>query len=166
VIEGVDAVAYFPDILKLLREKLELFQLEGGSRGGGRGGHPAYTTADPSLFLAWAVVRFGELHVAVTKALLLEDGVAVEVKATARSWKKRWTKKRRKDTWRSTENAECWSRSSPNSSASNPLFQLPQEGGGRGGRTFNPPLLNPPLLACFYKPTHPPSGADIASSYV
>jgi hypothetical protein len=35
----------------------------------------------------------GELHVAVTRALLLEDGVAVEVRATARSWKKRWTKK-------------------------------------------------------------------------
>jgi hypothetical protein len=38
----------------------------------GGDGHPAYTTADPSLFLAWAVVRFGELHIAVTKALLLE----------------------------------------------------------------------------------------------
>jgi len=95
VIEGIDAAAYFPDILKLPREKLELFQLgwevheeEGGD------GHPTYSTADPSLFLAWAAVRFGELHVAVTKALLLEDGVAVEVKATARSWKKRWTKKK------------------------------------------------------------------------
>jgi hypothetical protein len=95
VIEGADAVAHFPDILKLPREKLELFQLgwevheeEGGDD------HPAYTTADPSLFLAWAAVRFGELHVAVTRALLLEDGVAVEVKATARSWKKRWTKKK------------------------------------------------------------------------
>jgi len=94
VIEGIDVVAYFPDILKLPREKLELFQLgwevheeEGGD------GHPAYTTADPSLFLAWAAVRFGELHVAVTRALLLEDGVAVEVRATARSWRKRWTKK-------------------------------------------------------------------------
>ncbi len=41
-------------------------------------------------------MRFGELHVAVTRALLLEDGVAVEVRATARSWRKRWTKKRRK----------------------------------------------------------------------
>jgi hypothetical protein len=108
-------------------KKLELYQLgwEVREEEGG-GGHPAYTTADPSLFLAWAAVRFGELHVAVTKALLLEDGVAVEVRATARSWRKRWTKKRRKDTWRSTENAECWSRSSPNSSASNHfLFQFP-----------------------------------------
>jgi len=94
VIEGIDAVAYFPDILKLPREKLELFQLgwEVHEEEGG-GGHPVYTTADPSLFLAWAAVRFGELHVAVTRALLLEDGVAVEVRATARSWRKRWTKK-------------------------------------------------------------------------
>jgi hypothetical protein len=60
----------------------------------GGGGHPVYTTADPSLFLAWAAVRFGELHVAVTRALLLEDGVAVEVRTTARSWKKRWAKKK------------------------------------------------------------------------
>jgi hypothetical protein len=95
VIEGVDAVAHFPDILKLPRDKLELFQLGWEvHEEEGEGGHPAYTTADPSLFLAWAVVRFGELHVAVTRALLLEDGVAVEVRATARSWKKRWTKKK------------------------------------------------------------------------
>jgi len=45
------------------------------------------------LFRADDTVRFGELHVAVTRALLLEDGVAVEVRATARSWRKRWTKK-------------------------------------------------------------------------
>jgi hypothetical protein len=69
-------------------------------------------------------VRFGELHVAVTRALLLEDGVAVEVRATARSWRKRWTKKRQKDTWRSTENAECRSRSSPNSSPNNHFFNF------------------------------------------
>jgi hypothetical protein len=94
VIEGVDAVAYFPDILKLPREELELFQLGWEvHEEKERDDHPAYTTADSSLFLAWAAVRFGELHIAVTRALLLEDGVAVEVKATARSWRKRWTKK-------------------------------------------------------------------------
>ncbi len=60
----------------------------------GEDSHPAYTTADPSLSLAWAAVRFGELHVAVTRVFLLEDGVAVEVRATARSWRKRWTKKK------------------------------------------------------------------------
>jgi hypothetical protein len=125
VIEGVDAVAYFPDILKLPRRKLKLFQLGWEVHEEERGdGHPAYTTADSSLFLAWTAVRFDELHVAVTRALLLEDGVAAEVKATARSWKKRWTKKRRKDTWRSTKNAACGSRSSPNSSPNNHFFQL------------------------------------------
>jgi hypothetical protein len=130
-------------------KKLELFQLgwevheeEGGDS------HPAYTTADPSLFLAWAAVRFGELHVAVTRALLLEDGVAVEVKATARSWKKRWTKKRQKDTWRSTENAECRSRSSPNSSPSNHfLFSIST--GGRKRKNFQPFSTQPTSLTMF-----------------
>jgi len=152
--------------LKLPREELELFQLgwevheeEGGD------GHPAYTTADPSLFLAWAAVRFGELHVAVTRALLLEDGVAVEVKATARSWRKRWTKKRRKDTWRSTKNAAYGSRSSPNSSPNNHFFfQFPQEGGR--GRTFNPLRFCSTHPSCFYKPAHPPSDVDVVGSCV
>jgi hypothetical protein len=89
-IEGIDAVAYFPDVMKLPRVKLELFQLGWEvHEEEGEGGRPAYATANPALFLAWAAARFGELHVAVTKVFLLKDGAAVEVKATAKSWKKR-----------------------------------------------------------------------------
>ena len=55
VIEGIDAVAYFPDVMKLPREKLELFQLGWEvHEEEGEGGRPVYATADPSLFLAWA----------------------------------------------------------------------------------------------------------------
>jgi len=94
VIEGIDAIVYFPDVMKLPRERLELFQLGWEVHEVGEGGRPAYATADPALFMAWAAARFGELHVAVTRALLLEDGAAVEVRATARSWRKRWSKKK------------------------------------------------------------------------
>jgi hypothetical protein len=109
VIEGIDAVAYFPDVMKLPREKLELFQLGWEvHEEEGEGGRPVYATADPSLFLAWAAARFGELHVAVTRAILLRDGAAVEVRGVARSWRKQWSKKKaqklvekyaRRDVW-------------------------------------------------------------------
>jgi len=96
VIEGVDALAYFPDVMRI-DEKLELFQLGWEvHEEEGEGGRPVYATADPALFLAWAAARFGELHVAVTRALLLEDGVAVEVRGIAKSWRKRWSKKKAK----------------------------------------------------------------------
>jgi hypothetical protein len=94
-IEGMNTIAYFPDTMKLPREKLELFQLGWEvHEEEGEGGRPAYATADPALFLAWAAARFGELHVAVTRAILLRDGVAVEVRGEARSWRKRWSKKK------------------------------------------------------------------------
>jgi len=95
VIEGVDALVYFPDVMKLPREKLELFQLGWEvHEEEGEGGRPVYATADPALFLAWAAARFGELHVAVTRAILLRDGAAVEIRGVARSWRKRWSKKK------------------------------------------------------------------------
>ncbi len=93
-IEDVDAVAYFPDVMKLPREKLELFQLGWEVHEEEEGGRPAYATADPALFMAWAAARFGELRVAVTRALLLEDGAAVEVRGEAKSWRKRWKREK------------------------------------------------------------------------
>ena len=93
-IEGVDAVAYFPDVMRI-DEKLELFQLGWEvHEEEGEGGRPVYATADPASFLAWAAARFGELHVAVTRAILLRDGAAVEIRGVARSWRKRWSKKK------------------------------------------------------------------------
>ena len=87
-IEGIDAVAYFPDVMNLSRVKLELFQLGWEVHEEEEDGRPAYATANPALFMAWAAARFGELHVAVTRVFLLKDGAAVEVKATAKSWKR------------------------------------------------------------------------------
>jgi hypothetical protein len=96
VIEGVNALVYFPNVMKA-HEKLELFQLGWEvHEEEGEGGHPAYATADPALFLAWAAARFGELHVAVTKVFLLKDGAAVEVRGEAKSWRKRWKKEKAK----------------------------------------------------------------------
>jgi hypothetical protein len=88
VIEGIHTVVYFPDVMNLSRVKLELFQLGWEVHEEEEDGRPAYATANPALFMAWAAARFGELHVAVTRALLLKDGAAVEVKATAKSWKR------------------------------------------------------------------------------
>ncbi len=93
IIRGVDASAYFPDLLKLPREKLELLQL--GWRASDEGndkGRPFMGTAQPWQVFAWAAVRYGELRVHVTSVNLTHEGASVLMHIVARSWRQKWNK--------------------------------------------------------------------------
>jgi hypothetical protein len=92
-IHGISAKAYFPDILKLPRERLELLQLgwrasdEGNDRG-----RPVMNTTQPWQVFAWTATRYGELRVRITSANLTREGASVEVAITAKSWRQIWSK--------------------------------------------------------------------------
>jgi hypothetical protein len=92
-IRGVSASAYFPDLLKLPRERLELLQL--GWRASDEGddrGRPVMYTTQPWQVFAWTATRYGELRVRITSANLTREGASVEVAITAKSWRQIWSK--------------------------------------------------------------------------
>jgi hypothetical protein len=93
LIRGVSASAYFPDLLKLPRERLELLQL--GWRASDEGemtSRPYMGTTQPWQVFAWAVLRYGELRVSISSAILTRKGVSVAVQLRANSWKQKWGK--------------------------------------------------------------------------
>ncbi|MFZ8810044.1 MAG: hypothetical protein ACO2PN_18300 [Pyrobaculum sp.] len=70
-IHGISAKAYFPDILKLPHERLELFQLGWRASDEGEiGGRPVMCTTQPWQVFAWTATRYGELRVRITSANL------------------------------------------------------------------------------------------------
>jgi hypothetical protein len=90
---GVSASTRFPDILKLLRERLELFQL--GWRASDEGeadSRPEMNTSQPWQVFAWSATRYGELYIHVASANLTREGVSVSIRITAKSWKQKWSK--------------------------------------------------------------------------
>ncbi len=92
-IRGVSASAYFPDLLKLPQEKLELFQL--GWRASDEGKHkrqPYMGTTQPWQVFAWVAARYGELYACVLSTNLTHEGVSIEVYIKAKSWRQRWSK--------------------------------------------------------------------------
>ncbi|MFZ8809425.1 MAG: hypothetical protein ACO2PN_15130 [Pyrobaculum sp.] len=92
-IHGVSAELYFPDLLKLPRERLELFQL--GWRASDEGRHkrqPYMGTTQPWQMFAWAAARYGELYACVLSTNLTHEGVSIEVYIKAKSWRQRWSK--------------------------------------------------------------------------
>jgi hypothetical protein len=92
-IHGVNAETYFPDVLKLQRERLELLQL--GWRASDEGeldGRPLMGTTQPWQVFAWTAARYGELRAYVTSANLTREGVSVLIRIIARSWSQRWSK--------------------------------------------------------------------------
>jgi hypothetical protein len=92
-IHGVTAEAYFPDVLKLPHERLELFQLGWrASDEGNKGGRPVMETTQPWQVFAWTAVRYGALHIRVASANLTREGVSVSVRLRANSWKQKWSK--------------------------------------------------------------------------
>jgi hypothetical protein len=92
-IHGITAKTRFPDLLKLPREKLELFQLGWrASDEGNKGGRPVMGTTQPWQVFAWAAVRYGELYMHVASVNLTREGVSVLVRLRANSWKQRWDK--------------------------------------------------------------------------
>jgi hypothetical protein len=92
-IHGVNAETYFPDVLKLQRERLELLQL--GWRASDEGeldGHPLMGTTQPWQVSPWTAARYGELRAYVTSANLTREGVSVLIRIIARSWRQKWSK--------------------------------------------------------------------------
>ena len=92
-IHGVSAKAYFPDLLKLSREKFELLQL--GWRASDEGeadSRPFMDTTQPWQVFAWTATRYGELYIRIASANLTREGVSVLVHLGAKDWKQRWSK--------------------------------------------------------------------------
>jgi len=92
-IHGVSASVRFPDVLKLPRERLELFQL--GWRASDEGNNddqPVMGTTQPWQVFAWTATRYGELYTYIASAFLTREGASVEVVITAKSWRQIWSK--------------------------------------------------------------------------
>jgi hypothetical protein len=89
----ITAVAHFPDLLKLPREKLELFQL--GWRASDESAmdiRPYMGTTQPWQVFAWAAVRFGKLRMRIATVNTTYEGVSVAAHLKASSWRQRWSK--------------------------------------------------------------------------
>jgi hypothetical protein len=92
-IHSIRTETYFPDVLKLSREKLELLQLGWrASDESNKGGRPAMSTTQPWQMFAWATVRCGMLHPYVVSVILTHEGISINVYIKAKSWKQRWSK--------------------------------------------------------------------------
>ena len=92
-IHGITAETYFPDVLKLQREKLKLFQL--GWRASDESTHgirPTMVTTQPWQLFAWTAVRHGKLYMRIGTVNLTRKGITVPVDAVAKSWKQMWNK--------------------------------------------------------------------------
>ena len=90
---GISASAYFPDVLKLPRERLELFQL--GWRASDEGeadGRPFVQTAQPWQVFAWVATRYGVVYTYIASVTLTHQGVSIHVYSKARSWRQKWNK--------------------------------------------------------------------------
>jgi hypothetical protein len=92
-IRNVNAESYFPDVLKLPRERLELLQL--GWRASDESvmsGRPTMSTAQPWQVFAWTAVRYRELRIRVDSVNLTREGVSVLIRIIARGWRQKWSK--------------------------------------------------------------------------
>jgi len=92
-IHGISALTHFPDLLKLPRERLELFQL--GWRASDEGeadSRPFMDTTQPWQPFTWTATRYGELYIRIASANLTREGVSVSVHLGAKDWKQRWSK--------------------------------------------------------------------------
>jgi hypothetical protein len=93
IIRGVSASAYFPDLLKLPLERLELFQL--GWRASDESNEKSRSvmgTTQPWQVFAWVAARYGELCIDITSINLTRKGVSVLIRIIARSWRQRWSR--------------------------------------------------------------------------
>jgi hypothetical protein len=93
LIHGVSASAYFPDLLKLPLERLELFQLGWrASDEGSNKGRPFMITTQPWQVFAWTATRYGELYIHVESINLTHERISVSVHFRANSWRQKWGK--------------------------------------------------------------------------
>ena len=87
------ARAYFPDVLKLPLERLELLQLGWrASDEGNENGRPFMATTQPWQVFAWATTRYGKLYICVDTANLTREGMSVTIRIATRSWRQKWAK--------------------------------------------------------------------------
>jgi hypothetical protein len=92
-IHGASAETYFPDILRLPHERLELLQL--GWRASDEfenKGRPAMGTTQPWQLVAWAAARHGELRIRINRVNLTREGISVHTYVVAKSWEQKWSK--------------------------------------------------------------------------
>ena len=93
IIHGVTAETYFPDLLKISREKLELLQLGWrASDEGNKKGRPFMGTTQPWQMFAWAAVRYGKFRIRIASVNLTCDGISIQVYSKTKSWRQRWSK--------------------------------------------------------------------------
>jgi hypothetical protein len=79
-IHGISAETYFPDVLRLQQEKLELLQLGWrASDEGSEKNRPFMDTVQPWQVFAWATVRCGKLYIRIDSANLTREGVSINV---------------------------------------------------------------------------------------
>ena len=93
IIRGVSALAYFPDVLKLPRERLELLQL--GWRASDEGNlmnRSFMGTTQPWQVFAWAALRYGALHISIASVNLTHKGVSIAIYLRSRNWRQKWSK--------------------------------------------------------------------------
>jgi len=92
-IHGICAETYFPDVLKLQRERLELFQLSWrASDEGEKDSRPVMVTTQPWQVFAWVATRYGELYMYINSVNLTREGVSVIIRSIARSWRQKSSK--------------------------------------------------------------------------
>jgi hypothetical protein len=93
LLHRVSASAQFPDVLKLPRERLELLQLGWrASDEGSEKGRPFMATTQPWQMFAWAVTRYGMLHMYISSVNLTHQGVSITMSMVARGWRQQWQK--------------------------------------------------------------------------
>ncbi len=92
-IHGVNASAYFPDLLKLPRERLELLQLGWrASDESNLNGQPIMSTTQPWQVFAWTATRYGKLYIYIVSIILTRKGASVSIQIVASGWRQRWSK--------------------------------------------------------------------------
>jgi hypothetical protein len=93
LIRGVSASAYFPDLLKLPRERLELLQLGWrASDESNLNGQPIMSTTQPWQVFAWTATRYGKLYIYIVSIILTRKGASVSIQIVASGWRQKWSK--------------------------------------------------------------------------
>jgi hypothetical protein len=92
-IHNIGTSAYFPNVLKLQQERLELLQLGWRASDEGKMGKgPVMVTTQPWQIFAWVTLRYGDLYIRVASVNLTREGVSITIRVKARDWNQRWRK--------------------------------------------------------------------------
>jgi hypothetical protein len=93
LIHSISAETYFPDVLKLSHEKLELLQLGWrASDESSKHDRPFMGTTQPWQVFAWSTTKYGKLYIRIASVNLTHEGASVLVHLKANSWRQKWSK--------------------------------------------------------------------------